>query len=324
MAESLRLALTVFVILMVVAVLGAVILPGAPVEQKENEQPASAKKESGKDRPTLRDAWASFKWQLVERMAIFAAGAAVAAGLGRFILRSMAGAGSSGADYGWQIGLLGALLATGWLTARAIPEGPKTNTGPVIELAGPGLAGKEISLAQLRGKVVIVDFWATWCGPCRGEMPNMKSIYRKFHDQGLEIVGVSLDSERHKLNNYVREENISWPQIYYDNPSEQEWNNPLARKFRVRAIPHTLLVDRDGKLVEDDLRGSELESAVGEQFGRPRTRFDLIHVVKHVFGWFLTALLQSSLLLLVPLTIGGAVLGSVVEGMITRRHVQKA
>jgi thiol-disulfide isomerase/thioredoxin len=321
LAEALRLALTVFVILMVVAMLGAVILPGVPADQKEGEPASAAKKEAGKQRPSLKDSWASFKWQLVERMAIFAACAAVAAGLGRFIHRSMTGPRPSSTDYGWQIGLLGALLATGWLTERDVPAGPKINTGPVIELAGPGLNGKEISLAQLRGKVVIVDFWATWCPPCRGEMPNMKSIYRKHHENGLEIVGVSLDDDRHALNNYVREENIPWPQIFFEQPDKQGWNNPVARKFGVRAIPHTLVVDREGRLAGEDLGGSELESAVAEQFGQPGgARFGLRHLFKRMFSWILTALLQSTLLLLVPLTIGCAALGSAIEGLIVRQR----
>jgi thiol-disulfide isomerase/thioredoxin len=321
LAEALRLALTVFVILMVVAVLGAVVLPGVPADLKEGEQASGAKKEAGKQRPSLKDSWASFKWQLIERMAIFAACAAVAAGLGRFIHRAMTGPRPSSTDYGWQIGLLGALLATGWLTERDVPAGPRINTGPVIELTGPGLNGKEISLAQLRGKVVIVDFWATWCPPCRGEMPNMKSIYRKHHENGLEIVGVSLDEERRVLETYLREENIPWPQIYFDQPDKQGWGNPVARKFGVHAIPHTLLVDREGRLASEDLRGSELESAVAEQFGQPgSTRFDLIHLFKRLFIWILAALLQSTLLLLAPMAIGCAALGSAIEGLIVRQR----
>jgi thiol-disulfide isomerase/thioredoxin len=320
LADALRLALTVFVILMIVAVLGAVILPGFPVDQKEGEQASAAKKEVGKQRPSPKDSWA-VKWQLVERMVIFAACAAVATGLGRFIHRAMTGPRPSSTDYGWQIGLLGALLATGWLTERDVPAGPKINTGPVIELAGPGLNGKEISLAQLRGKVVIVDFWATWCPPCRGEMPNMKSIYRKHHENGLEIVGVSLDEYRRDLDNYLREENIPWPQIFFDQPDQQGWNSPLARKFGVRAIPHTLVVDREGRLAGEDLGGSELESAVAEQFGQPgSTRFDLIHLFKRMWSWILSALLQSTLLLLAPLMIGCAALGSAIEGLIVRQR----
>lgn len=123
------------------------------------------------------------------------------------------------------------------------------------------LNGKPISAASFKGKVVLIDFWATWCGPCRAELPNVIATYQKYHPDGFQIIGVSLDSDRSKLSDFLKQEDgMTWPQ-YFDG---QGWNNKLAVKYGVQAIPFTVLIGRDGKIIGTDLRGDDLQQAVAD------------------------------------------------------------
>jgi thiol-disulfide isomerase/thioredoxin len=121
-----------------------------------------------------------------------------------------------------------------------------------------GIKGERLSPAAYKGKVLLIDFWATWCGPCIQEMPNVKSIYSKYHDKGFEIVGISLDQQREKLDRYIESQGIAWPQ-YFDG---KWWNNDVAVSYGVKSIPTTILVDRKGKIRYKSLRGKQLETAV--------------------------------------------------------------
>ena len=126
------------------------------------------------------------------------------------------------------------------------------------------LNGKPLAIANYKGKVVLIDFWATWCGPCRAEIPNVVATYKKYHGQGFEIIGVSLDEDRQKLLSYTKDNNMTWPQFF----DGQGWGNKLAAKYGVEAIPATYLLDGNGIIIANDLRGDALEQAVAKALAR--------------------------------------------------------
>ena len=125
--------------------------------------------------------------------------------------------------------------------------------------------GTDVKLSELRGKVVLVDFWATWCGPCVAEMPNVKKLYAKHGGPQFEIVGVSLDRSRAEMDAFLKAQGITWPQSF----DGKAWENAVARQYGVASIPTTLLLDREGRVAKVGIRGPLLEQAVAEVLAEP-------------------------------------------------------
>ena len=126
------------------------------------------------------------------------------------------------------------------------------------------VAGKPISVASEKGKVVLIYFWATWGGPCRAELPNVLATYKKYHDQGFEIIGVSLDKDQAKFTDFIKSMKMTWPQFF----DGQGWQNKLAVKYGVESIPATFLLDGEGKIIGRDLRGETLPAAVAKALAK--------------------------------------------------------
>ena len=123
------------------------------------------------------------------------------------------------------------------------------------------LDGKPISLADYRGKVVLLDFWAVWCGPCLGEIPRIRAVYEKYHDKGFEVIGVSLDEDEAALRAYIKEHEMPWRHIF----DGQKWSGDLVQQYGVRSIPAPFLIDREGKVISVKARGSLLDELVAAE-----------------------------------------------------------
>ncbi len=136
--------------------------------------------------------------------------------------------------------------------------------GNPIEIAGKTVAGADFNVEAWKGKVVLVDFWATWCGPCVAAMPELIELYETHHEAGLEIVGVSLDDSRAQLEEFLLQKEIPWTTLFHEGGGEGGQDNPLATHYGVSSIPTAFLVNREGKVVATDLYGDELVEAVNE------------------------------------------------------------
>ena len=134
---------------------------------------------------------------------------------------------------------------------------------PAPNFSAPSPEGKTISLKESLGKVTIIDFWASWCGPCRAENPSVVALYNEFHPQGLNIIGVSLDKDAAKWKEAIAKDGLIWPHV----SNLKFWEDPIAKQYNVQSIPATFILDEKGNIVAKDLRGEELRAKVAALLG---------------------------------------------------------
>lgn len=137
--------------------------------------------------------------------------------------------------------------------------------GGTIELSGKMLDGSDFDWESYRGKVVLIDFWATWCGPCVAELPHVVETYKQYHARGFEIVGISLDHERTKLEAFLERSPLPWPTMFSD-PEEKTGAQAIAAKYDISQIPTCILVNRDGKVISTEARGPVLQNLLKTLF----------------------------------------------------------
>jgi thiol-disulfide isomerase/thioredoxin len=141
--------------------------------------------------------------------------------------------------------------------------------GNPIEVHGTLLDGTPFDWASYRGKVVLVDFWATWCGPCRQEVPNVLKLYKAYHDKGFEVVGISLDKTPKEAQDYINQTGIPWVTLFNQDESQRGWEHPLAVYYGITGIPRAILVDQAGNVVSMMARGPYLERELRKLLGEP-------------------------------------------------------
>ena len=145
--------------------------------------------------------------------------------------------------------------------AKKLELARKTAVGQIAtEFTQPDVEGRNVSLTSYKGKYVLVDFWASWCGPCRAENPNVVKAYSKFRDKGFDILGVSLDEKKDKWQAAIQADNLPWTHV----SDLKGWKNAAAEQYGIRAIPQNLLLDPKGMIIARNLRGEALERKLSE------------------------------------------------------------
>ncbi len=145
----------------------------------------------------------------------------------------------------------------------------KTGIGRIaMDFTQNDTLGNPVTLSSLRGKYLLIDFWASWCGPCRAENPNLVKVFNKFKDRNFHILGVSLDRPCHKDKwmKAIHDDQLAWTQV----SDLKFWDNEVAKQYGIKAIPQNLLLDPEGKIIAKNLKGEELDSKLGEIIGEKK------------------------------------------------------
>jgi len=133
-----------------------------------------------------------------------------------------------------------------------------------IDFTQPDVNGKNVSLSSYKGKYVLVDFWASWCGPCRRENPAVVAAYQKYHDKGFDILAVSMDDNKDKWLAAIAKDNLTWTHV----SDLKGWQNSVGKMYGVTSIPFNVLLDKEGKILAKSLRGADLEAKLAELLGQ--------------------------------------------------------
>lgn len=141
--------------------------------------------------------------------------------------------------------------------------------GHPIEIEGSLVNGAPIDWAAYRGKVVLVDFWATWCKTCVAELPNLQSVYKAYHAKGFEVVGVSLDDKQELVEKFIERNHLPWENLFSADPKATGMEHPLVTKYGIMKLPFTALVGKDGNVIKMNIHGTELREALEKLLGPP-------------------------------------------------------
>jgi thiol-disulfide isomerase/thioredoxin len=156
--------------------------------------------------------------------------------------------------------------------------------GNKMEISGIQLDGTALDWTAYRGKIVLVYYWASWCGPCRLELPNVLKLYHAYHDKGFEVVGICLDNQRKSVDLFLMNQRIPWATLFSPQRSQinwayHDWDHPLATHYGITGVPRAILIDRNGTVVDMNARGEQLYQQLRKRLGEPLAKARLIQDV---------------------------------------------